>query len=136
MKPIDKALALIYSQKDVNYTAVADKFGCNQSTLSRRHRGVTTSRENIIAIHHSLLSKAQQNKLVNYINRLSNKGIPPTILVVRLLAIDICKTRPRKCWTWRFIKAYSDRLDYSFLWNIDLARRKADSLEVYHIWFK
>jgi len=29
MKPIDKALASICGQKDVNYTAVADEFGCN-----------------------------------------------------------------------------------------------------------
>ena len=82
MKPIDKALASICGQKDVNYTAIADEFECDRSTLSKRHRGVTTFYENIIAIHHFLLLKAQQNKLVNYINKLSNKGIPPTILVV------------------------------------------------------
>jgi len=136
IKPIDEALASICGQKDVNYTAVADKFGCNRSTLSRRHRGITTSRKNIIAIYHSLLSKAQQSELVNYINKLSNKGIPPTILVVRSLTMDICKTRPGKCWTWRFVKAHSDRLDYSFLRSINLARRKADSLEVYRAWFE
>ena len=84
MKPIDKALALIYGQKDINYTTVADEFRCDRSTLSKRHRGVTTSHKNITAIHHSLLLKAQQNKLVNYINKLSNKGIFSTILVVRL----------------------------------------------------
>ena len=136
MKPIDKALASICGQKDVNYTAVADEFGCDRSTLFRRHRGVITSRENITAIHHSLLSKAQQNELVNYINKLSNKGIPSTIPVVRLLAMDICKTMPGKCWTWRFIKAYSDYLNHGFLWSIDLARRKADSPEVYRAWFE
>jgi len=59
MKPIDKVLALIYGQKDINYTAVVDKFGCNRSTLFRRHRGVITSYENITAIYHSLLLKAQ-----------------------------------------------------------------------------
>jgi hypothetical protein len=30
IKPIDKALALICGQKDVNYTTVADKFGYNR----------------------------------------------------------------------------------------------------------
>ena len=58
MKPIDKALASIYGQKDVNYTAIVDEFGCDRSTLSKRHRGVTMSYKNITAIHHSLLSKA------------------------------------------------------------------------------
>ena len=82
MKPIDKALASICGQKDINYTAIADEFGCNRSTLSKRYRGVTISYKNITAIHYSLLLKAQQNELVNYINKLSNKGIPFTILVI------------------------------------------------------
>ena len=54
------------------------------------------SRENVTAIHYSLLSKLQQNELVNYINKLSNKGLPPTIPIIRMLAIDICKTKPSK----------------------------------------
>ena len=58
MKPIDKALALICGQKDVNYTAVINKSRYNPSTLSRRQRGVTTSRKNITAIHYSSLLKA------------------------------------------------------------------------------
>jgi hypothetical protein len=59
MKPIDKALASICGQKDVNYTAIVDEFGYDRSTLFRRYRGVTTSCENITAIYYSLLLKAQ-----------------------------------------------------------------------------
>ena len=83
-----------------------------------------------------MLSKLQQNKLVNYINKLSNKKLPPTIPVVRMLAIDIYKTKPSKNWTWRFVGSYKDRLNYSFLRSINLARRKADFPKVYRVWFK
>src|SRR6266567_7479019 len=106
MRQIDKAIAACNAQEDPCYQAIADEFGVNRTTLLRRHRVVQTSHENVTAIHHSLLSKPQQNKLVNYINKLSNKGLPPTIPVVRMLAINICKTKPNKNWTWQFIRSY------------------------------
>ena len=136
MRQIDKAIAACNAQEYPCYQAIADEFGVKRTTLSRRHRGVQTSRENVTATHYSLLSKPQQNELVNYINKLSNKGLPPTIPVVRMLAIDICKTKPGKNWTWRFVRSYKDRLDHGFLQSINLARRKADSPKVYRAWFK
>jgi hypothetical protein len=42
MSPIDDALASLESLKpgeSINYTQVANKYGCDRSTLSRRHRG-------------------------------------------------------------------------------------------------
>ena len=108
MRPIDKALAACDAQKSPCYQTIADEFHVNRTTLSRRHRGIQTSRENATAIHHSLLSKPQQTELVNYINKLSNKGIPPTVPVVRMLAMDICKTKPGKNWTWRFVRSQQD----------------------------
>ena len=131
MRQIDKAIAACNAQEDPCYQAIANKFDVKRTTLSRRHRGVQTSRENVTAIHHSLLLKPQQNELVNYINKLFNKGLPPTIPVVRMLAMDICKIKPGKNWTWRFVGFYKDHLDHSFLQLIDLARRKADSPKAY-----
>ena len=96
MRKIDKAIAVCNAQEDPCYQAIADEFGVNRTTLLRRHRVVQTSHENVTAIHHSLLLKPQQNELVGYINKLPNKGLPPTIPVVRILAIDIYKTKPSK----------------------------------------
>ena len=94
------------------------------------------SRENVTAIHYSLLSKPQQNELVNYINKLFNKGLSPTIPIIRILAIDIYKTKPGKNQIWRFIGFYKDRLNYSFLRLINLAKKKADSPKAYRAQFK
>lgn len=48
MDPLEAAIASLESLKlgeSINYTQVAKKFGVDRSTLSRRHRGVTGSRE-------------------------------------------------------------------------------------------
>ena len=50
--------------------------------------------------------------------------------------MDICKTKPSKNQTQQFIKSYKDRLNYSFLQLINLAKRKADSPKAYRAWFK
>ena len=96
MRQIDKAIAACNAQEDPCYQAIANKFGVKRTTLSWRHRGVQTSRENVTTIHYSLLLKPQQNELVNYINKFFNKGLPPIIPVVRMLAINIYKTKPGK----------------------------------------
>src|SRR5271170_3404856 len=46
MDPIEAALEDLRSQKVPNYTQTAKKYGCDRSTLSRCHRGVTSSKEN------------------------------------------------------------------------------------------
>ena len=53
-----------------------------------------------------------------------------------MLAIDICKTKPSKNWTWWFVRFYKDCLNHGFLQLINLARRKGDSPKVYKVWFK
>jgi hypothetical protein len=45
MAPIDDALAALETQEHPNYKDTAKKFGVDRSRLSRRHRGITTSRE-------------------------------------------------------------------------------------------
>ena len=58
MSSIEAALAAIESLKPgekLNYTEIANKYGCNRTTLARRHQGVSASRtikaENQQALH-------------------------------------------------------------------------------------
>ena len=50
--------------------------------------------------------------------------------------MDIYKTKPSKNQTQQFIGSYKDRLNYSFLQLINLAKKKIDSPKVYKVWFK
>ena len=45
MRQIDKAIAACNAQEYPCYQAIADEFGVKRTTLSRRHRGVQTSRD-------------------------------------------------------------------------------------------
>ncbi|KAF1948507.1 hypothetical protein CC80DRAFT_365179, partial [Byssothecium circinans] len=60
-----------------NYAQVAKKYGVNQNTLSRHHRGVQGTRTEKIE-NSRLLSPIQESTLVGYIDGLCAKGLPPT----------------------------------------------------------
>ncbi|EUC26989.1 hypothetical protein COCCADRAFT_76527, partial [Bipolaris zeicola 26-R-13] len=59
------------------YTEIAKRFGVNRSTLSQRHRGHRASRaEGYQKL--KLLHLHQEQALIAYINRLTDRGLPPT----------------------------------------------------------
>ena len=135
MKPIELALAALESQGVIDYSATAREFGVDRTTLSRRHRGLTSSRDSATDSC-SLLTKQQQKELVTYINNLTAKGLPPTHSMVRNFAQDICKKRPGKNWVYRWVKAQENSLSSGFLQGADLDRKKADNLYQYQLYFE
>ena len=95
MDAIEAALKDLKLQDRENISTVAKLHGVNRSTLSRRWNGVT----NPAPMYHQsrqLLNPQQEKDLVEYINQLTEKGIPPTPSMVRNFAQDICRKRPRK----------------------------------------
>jgi hypothetical protein len=80
---IQKALAEVESSLDPNYTEIAKKYGLERSTLSRHARGKTTSREDFQSQVHQCLTDAQERVLIHQINRLTERGIPPTSQMVK-----------------------------------------------------
>jgi hypothetical protein len=62
-----------------NYAEIARKHnGVTRSTLSRRHRGQTTSRAVANSTYRQCLTNAQEEQLINQINKLSKRHMPPT----------------------------------------------------------
>lgn len=109
MKPIDLALAVLESRGVVNYSATAREFGCDRTTLSRRHRGITDNKERPrenIRIH----TNHQEDLLFQRIERLSELSIPFTAALLRNLVYEISKIRPGKNWVARFTKRYKYRI--------------------------
>src|SRR6266516_4760475 len=91
MKPIDAALAALKSLEPgekVNFTATAKQFGCNRSTLSKRYRGVQGSSEQRYE-DQRLLNDQQAKTLVQWINTLTGRGLPPTHQMLRNFAKEI-----------------------------------------------
>ncbi|KAF2182289.1 hypothetical protein K469DRAFT_729031 [Zopfia rhizophila CBS 207.26] len=69
------ALEFLKPSKRLNYTATAKKFGVGRDALSRRHRGN--------------LSPAQESHLIGYIDRLCERGLPPTKRMIQNFAQEI-----------------------------------------------
>jgi hypothetical protein len=75
---IELAVADLESQEFLNYVQTAKKWNIHRSTLSRRHRGVTGSKDDQYSYAVQAFINVQEDVLVRYINDLSIRGLPPT----------------------------------------------------------
>ena len=93
MDPIQAAIDKIESREpgeDFSYTVVAAKYGINRSTLSRRHWGVTATRA-ATANSQQKLTLQQEQELVRYIKKLTERRLPPTREMIQNFASAIAK---------------------------------------------
>ena len=134
MEPIEAALAALKLQDTKNISAVAKLHGVDRSTLSRRWNGVT----NPAKVKHQkqqLLSPQHEKDLVQYINKLTERGIPPTTSMVRNFARELANKRPGKNWSQGFCKRHQEILSRGYLNNIERQRKEADSVVNYEYYF-
>jgi hypothetical protein len=88
---IERAVAHLRAQKKPNTGATAREFSVARQTLSDRFHYKSTTREQVTATYHMKLSPAQEEVLVAHINKLSDRGLPPTPRIVRNLAKELSK---------------------------------------------
>ena len=105
MAPIDAALADLALQDHPNYSETARKFNVNRCTLSRHYRGQTVSVKESRQIN-SILSNEQKKNLISYVNKLTERGIPPTNTIIRVFAYNISGKRPGNNWSYRFVQRH------------------------------
>ena len=93
MDPIEKAIEYLESLNpgdEFSYRKVAKRFGCNRTTLSRRHRGTQHARAEEMQ-ERQLLNPQQEHELVLYIERCTRRGLPPTREMVQNFASTVSK---------------------------------------------
>ncbi|KAF1972359.1 hypothetical protein BU23DRAFT_535025 [Bimuria novae-zelandiae CBS 107.79] len=86
MPAIDEAIAYIDSLalgENFEYVKVVKMYGVDRITLSRRHRRVQRPRQK--------LTPQQEQELVRYIKRLTERHIPPTREMIQNFALTIAK---------------------------------------------
>ena len=91
MGDIDAALAALDALKageSFSYTEIAKQYGVQRSTLSRRHRGITQPGE-VGNQKNRNLNATQESKLLKYINKLCERGLPPTLEIIRNFRLEI-----------------------------------------------
>jgi hypothetical protein len=93
---IELALAEIGSENKPNYAEYARKHELVPSTLSRRHRGITTLRKDATSEHRQNLTTLQEQALIDHINRLTNRNLPPTAQIVQNIAKEMVGHSIRK----------------------------------------
>jgi hypothetical protein len=124
---MDKAISALKSGECTTITAAAKEYGVDRSTLSRRYNEKTVSREEAISIYCKQLTTTQELLLIEWINRLSDRGFPPTPQMVRNEVECILKRQIGKNWVTRFCERYSDTITSKYLKGIDKARHVAEN---------
>jgi Tc5 transposase DNA-binding domain len=124
---IQAAITDLESQERVNYRAAAKKWNLDRTTLARRHRGETGSNQEATSYARRQLTDIQEKTLIGYINKLSDRGLPPTPQIVKNLAEEIAGGALGKNWVARFCERYQDQLISVYLRTINHKRKLADN---------
>jgi hypothetical protein len=115
------------SQEVPNYSAAARQFKIDRKTLQRRHKGISKPRERAYSESHMLLTIEQEEALIQHINNLSDRGLPPTPQFLTNLVLEIVKKQPGKNWVATFCKRHQNKIRSLYLRAIDQTRRVADN---------
>jgi ParB-like chromosome segregation protein Spo0J len=137
MEPIDAALAaieLLDKGEHFTYTKIADEFNVSRVTLARRHQGRQGSQTDQ---KHSQqkLNPQQEATLVQYIENLTRKALPPTREMIQNFASQIAAEPVSEAWVRRFVGRHSDHLVCKWTSGMDAVRHKADSKHKYKLYF-
>jgi hypothetical protein len=123
---MELALADLKQQEKPNVLHTAKKFSLAESTLRKRWQGKSMSQQAANSEYKQRLTDAQETMLVQQINRLTDRGLPPTSSIVRSLAEEMIQGPVGKNWTGGFVRRNKDKLTSLYLRNIDSQRTKAE----------
>src|ERR1700761_5498893 len=131
--PSSTTMAPVHSRPgaiDSPRTSLSDQEECSaklhRTTLARRAKGQIQSRDDYRE-HCSLLSRAQQEQLLQYIDNLTRRGLPPNHHNVRVFAYNICGVWPGKNWASRFVQQHREIITSQYLLGFDISRKRADN---------
>lgn len=138
MDPIEAAINSLRSLspgEQPNFSKTAKEFNVNRSTLSKRFRGVQGSRASKNAAQR-ILNNQQEKDLVNYVDTLCVRGLPPILQMIANFAKEISSVKVKVRWAERFVKRHNIDLVSRWLDGIDTNRKRADSAFKYSLCFE
>ena len=132
---IEAAIKDLRSQKRTNFAATAKRWDVERTTLARRYRGETGTKEDAASYTFRQLTDIQENALITYVNKLNDRGFPPTPQILKNIAESITHTSLGRNWTARFCKRHHTRLASVYLRTIDHKRKIADNSKYFQHFF-
>jgi hypothetical protein len=86
---IDAAVAAIQRGEFADYSNAAVHYKCSHTAVSRRVRGLTKLKKEANSFWHQCLTIKQEEVLIDRINYLTDRSMPPTSHIVRNLVEEI-----------------------------------------------
>ena len=122
-------------QKVPNFAATAKNYNIVRSTLQRRFEGKTVSRNESQSRSNMLLTNAQEEVLIEHINKLSVYNLHPTIQTVENLAREIIGHPVREQWVEHFRKYHGNKLHNCYMHNIDHSKHVTNNSKHFQHYF-
>jgi hypothetical protein len=129
------AFAALDLQERLNYSQIAKQYKLERSTLAKRYKGQTVSRQVFLSESRQCLTIAQEEALIEQINKLTDRHIPPTSQMVKNFAEEMIGRQVGKNWTQGFIRRHDSKLKSIYLRNIDHCRTKAEYAPVFQYFY-
>ena len=123
------------TQESSNYSGTAKKYETDRKTLQRRFLGESGPNWRAHLESQGNLTPAQEEVLVDRINTLSARGLPPTPQFVKNLVQKMVQKVVGDHWMIRFVQRHDDTLESIYLDSIDYARRVADNARHFKHYF-
>jgi hypothetical protein len=134
---INDAIAEIHNLKPDDklvYTQIAKKHGVDRSTLSRVHRRDQVPRA-VANKQQRKLTQQQELDLIEYIQLLTRRHLPPTRAMVQNFASTVAQTPVSNSWVTRFLNRHPDQLTSQWATGMDSNRHNAESGHKYKLYF-
>jgi hypothetical protein len=138
MDPILDAIAAIDAREPgdkLSYRAAQEMFGVDKEMLRRQYKGLSRSNAEE-AESRMLLNPQQEIQLVQYIEKLTGCGIPPTQSIIKNYAAAVGKWEPGDAWVTSFLEQNNDHLTSKWSNDMDRNRHHADTEATYCEYFE
>ncbi|KAF1837645.1 hypothetical protein BDW02DRAFT_490954 [Decorospora gaudefroyi] len=137
MDPILDAIAAIEAREpgeSFSYREVAKRFGVDRTTLSRRYQGNSQPHIEAMQEHH-IVDPHYEKELVQYIESLTARGLPPSKSMIKNFASTVSKWEVLDRWVDRFLDRNNPNLTIRYTVGIDRDRQQANTKEAYRLYF-
>jgi Tc5 transposase DNA-binding domain len=124
---IQAAINDLRSQKRTNFAATARRWDVERTTLAKRFRGETGTNEDANSYVRQQLTATQEETLIAYINKLNDRGFPPTPQILKNITESIIHITLSRNWVARFYKRHCTQLTSVYLRTIDHKRKVTDN---------
>jgi hypothetical protein len=120
--------------EDIPHRKYAAAHAVKESTLSRRVRGITGTKEAARAKQQAL-TPSEEVELCRYIGELSERGIPSTRAMIQSFGSTVAGREVSISWVQRFLHRNKAHLSSHWSASIDRVRFQADSPDKYKRYF-